>query len=147
MTKHIKPVALLSPGAATNKKSSPLKPRESAAEKLTTASAAQVAESPRSAGKAFGWSLAVVLLGLILTPKPELIVYQQLNIQAKSVYWPGIFGFGAGLMDSQMLVFLDDERHEMRLCYAQTAAIQCSKYRILQRGGLVDVGHYLLDRG
>jgi len=145
MAKQIKPVALLSPSATPNKKSSPNKARETEPEQATSVSTSNVSALPASPGKALGWSLAVVLAGLILTPKPELIVYQQLNIQAKSVYWPGIFGFGAGLTDSQMLVYLDDERHEMRLCYAETSAIQCSKYRILQRGGLIDVGHYLLD--
>ncbi len=145
MAKQIKPVALLTPSAATNKKNSATKTREAEPAKATAVAAGNVPAPSALPGKTLGWTAAVLLLAFILTPKPELIVYQQLNIQAKSVYWPGIFGFGAGLADSQMLVYLDDERREMRLCYAETSAVQCSKYRITHRGGLLDVGRYLLD--
>jgi len=100
------------------------------------------------------WCLLIILLALLLTPKPELIIYKQQNIQATSVYpsslkmrvyWSGVFGLGAGLSDSQMLVFLDDERCEMRLCYAGELAVQCNKYQIIDRGGMLEVGRYVLD--
>jgi hypothetical protein len=84
-----------------------------------------------------GWCLLLIFLALLLAPKPEFIVYQQQNIQAKSVYWSGIFGLGAGLSDSQMLVLIDDERREMRLCYAGELAVQCSKYQIIDLGRML----------
>jgi hypothetical protein len=85
-------------------------------------------------------------LTLRLIPKPELIVYQQQNIQAKSIDWSGIFGLGEGLNDSQMFVFLDDQRRKIRLCYAAEVAVQYSKFQITHRGGMLEVGRYLLDR-
>lgn len=146
MAKPIKPVSLLSPDTTRHKSSNSSKPAEvglSSPAKAVPLSTG--ASSPGAKHRILSWSLAVLLLALLLTPKPELIVYQQLNIQAKSVYWPGFFGMGAGLTDSQMLVFFDNERREMRLCYAGEPAVQCSKYQIIYRGGLLDVGRYLLD--
>ena len=61
------------------------------------------------------------------------------------MYWSGIFGLGAGLRDSQTLVLLDDEWREIRLCYAGEQAVQCSKYQIIRRGGMLEVSRYLLD--
>lgn len=144
MAKQIKPVALLSPGAARNKNTNTAKLPETATGQKATAAQSAVTTRSAAASRVLGWSLVMVLLALLLIPKPELIVYQQQNIQAKSVYWSGIFGMGAGLSDSQMLVFIDDERREMRLCYAGELAVQCSKYHIIQRGGLLDVGRYLM---
>lgn len=146
MAKHIKPVALLKPETARNKSNSTTKaPETTLSQQKTVQHGAGTARTKTSA-RILGWSLFMLLLAILLIPKPELIVYQQQNIQAKSLYWPGIFGLGAGLSDSQMLVFLDDERREMRLCYAGAQAVQCSKYQIIHRGGLLDVGRYLLDR-
>ena len=146
MAKQIKPVALLSPSATRSKNQPSAKSTTTEAGRISDAE--QVADKIRSSAgpRLLGWFLLIVALALVLTPKPELIVYQQQNIQAKSVYWPGVFGWGAGLSDSQMLVYVDDERHEMRLCYAGELAVQCSKYHIVHRGGLLEVGAYLMGQ-
>lgn len=146
MAKQIKPVALLSPSRARNKNASAA--QASTTETVQKSTVQHNADTMPSASptRLLSWCLFLILLALLLTPKPELIVYQQQNIQAKSVYWSGIFGLGAGLSDSQMLVFLDDDRREMRLCYAGELAVQCSKYQIIHRGGMLEVGRYLLDQ-
>lgn len=146
MAKQIKPVALLSPRTARNKNTSTAK--ASATGTVQKPNAQHNSDTQPSAvpTRLLSWCVLLILLALLLTPKPELIVYQQQNIQAKSVYWPGVFGMGAGLSDSQMLVFLDHERREMRLCYAGEQAVQCSKYQIIHRGGMLEVARYLLDR-
>jgi hypothetical protein len=146
MAKHIKPVALLTPTAAGNKNSHPTKAVPAEVSRQSDTKPATEKMQPAMGRKLLGWSVLMVILALLLIPKPELIVYQQQNIQAKSIYWSGIFGLGAGLNDSQMLVFLDDQRREMRLCYAAEVAVQCSKYHVIHRGGVFEVGRYLLDR-
>lgn len=146
MAKHIKPVALLKPDSAGNKNRTTSKTQTAEVKQTFDTKPTTETAQPAVGRKLLGWSLLMVILALVLIPKPELIVYQQQNIQAKSIYWSGIFGFGAGLSDSQMLVFLDDERREMRLCYTAEVAVQCSKYHVIQRGGLLEVGHYLLER-
>jgi hypothetical protein len=94
-----------------------------------------------------GWCLLPVVLALLLTPKHEVIVIRS-RISRQLVvwvYWSGIFGVGADLSDNQMLVFLNNERREMRLCYAGELAVQCSKYQIINRGGMLEVGRYVWD--
>lgn len=146
MAKQIKPVALLSPGTARNKNASTVKASVNATEQRPGAPHKADTQPAASPVRLLGWCALLVLLGLIFIPKPELIVYQQQNVQAKSIYWPGVFGLGAGLSDSQMSVFLDNERREMRLCYTGELAVQCSKYHIIHRGGLIDVGRFLLEQ-
>lgn len=151
MAKQIKPVSLMESGSKTAKPIYGANPRDTAAplsaSHTQTAVAPKTAVSAKSAvgQKLFGGGLIMVLLGLILIPKPELIVYRQQNIQTSSIYWPGIFGLGAGLNDSKMQVFLDDARREMRLCYTNEAEVHCSTYQITERGGVIDVGRYLLE--
>lgn len=146
MAKQIKPVTLLSPSAASNKNTSTTKAPVTAVNQKPAEQHSPDTMPSTAPARLLGWCLLLMLLALLLTPKPELIVYQQQNIQAKSVYWSGIFGLGAGLSDSQMLVFIDDERREMRLCYAGEQAVQCSKYQIIHRGGILEVSRYLLDQ-
>lgn len=145
MAKQIKPVSLLSPNSATRQATVATKPRHAAAEQAPTNPQSAEAHNRSVVKQLSAGILMTCIFSLILIPKPELIVYRQLNIQASSIYWPGIFGLGAGLTDSQMQVYLDDDRHEMRLCYTDEPTVQCSKYQITSRGGLIEVGKYLLS--
>ncbi|MEC8207870.1 MAG: hypothetical protein VX076_08345, partial [Pseudomonadota bacterium] len=43
------------------------------------------------------YTLAAVVLILLITPKPILITYEKLGMVSQSVFWPGIFGYGANL--------------------------------------------------
>ncbi len=91
------------------------------------------------AGKVLSYLLLLLLLTLILLPKPELLRYQKLNTVTTSIYWPGVYGVGEGLVDSDLTVYIDRARQELNLCYQHEQAQQCSRYQILQQGGLVDV--------
>lgn len=97
------------------------------------------AKVPAIAGKVLSYLLLLLLLALILLPKPELLRYQKLNTVATSIYWPGVYGVGEGLVDSDLTVYIDRARQELNLCYQHEQAQQCSRYQILQQGGMVDV--------
>lgn len=90
-------------------------------------------------GKAFSYLLLLLVLVLIILPKPELLRYQKLNTLATSIYWPGVYGFGAGLVDSDLAVYIDRSRQELNLCYQHEQTQQCTRYQILHQGGLVEV--------
>ncbi len=89
--------------------------------------------------KVLSYLMLLLILLLILLPKPELLRYQKLNTVATSIYWPGLYGVGEGLVDSDLAVYIDRSRQELNLCYQHEQAQQCSRYQILQQGGLVDV--------
>lgn len=91
------------------------------------------------AGRVLSYLLLLLILLLIVLPKPELLRYQKLNTDATSIYWPGIYGVGEGLVDSDLAVYIDRSRQELNLCYQHEQAQQCTRYQILQQGGLVDV--------
>lgn len=91
------------------------------------------------AGRVLSYLLLLLILLLMVLPKPELLRYQKLNTVATSIYWPGIYGVGEGLVDSDLAVYIDRSRQELNLCYQHEQAQQCTRYQILQQGGLVDV--------
>jgi hypothetical protein len=90
-------------------------------------------------GKMLSYLLLLLVMALILLPKPELLRYQKLHTVATSIYWPGLYGVGEGLVDSDLAVYIDRSRQELNLCYQHEQTQQCTRYQILQQGGLVDV--------
>lgn len=81
--------------------------------------------------------LCTFLALLILFPKPQLLHYGTLQMDTKSIYWPGMFGYGEGLIDSHQRVLLDEERQEMYLCFPNQKKEDCTKYRIKQQEGMI----------
>ncbi len=150
MAKEIKKVGLLK-DVDSNKKpaSTPATPSQATA--ASTTAAAQIARSAAKAqpdAKSGGKFWLVVLISfvvlLVVFPKPELIVYRKMNIQASSIYWPGLFGRGEGLLDSNLQVSFDTGRNEMNLCFEAKSKTDCQTYTIDRRDGLVGViGHLL----
>ncbi len=149
MAKEIKKVGLLK-DVDSNKKPAATSTTTSQA----TAGGATAAQTARSSAKAQpdaksgGKFWLVVLISfvvlLVVFPKPELIVYRKMNIQASSIYWPGLFGRGEGLLDSNLQVSFDTGRNEMNLCFEAKSKTDCQTYTIDRRDGLVGViGHLL----
>ncbi len=145
MTKEIKKVGLLK-DAGASKKTAPAQAQPSQTDSIkSTASPARELASkplPQRTGKLGLMALLACLVLLILIPKPELIVYRKMNIQAQSIYWPGFMGHDAKLLDSELSVTIDDARREMTLCFEQNK--NCQKYHIEKQEGLVGVIKYLL---
>jgi hypothetical protein len=81
--------------------------------------------------------LVTLLVLLILLPKPQLLHYGTLQMDTKSIYWPGMFGYGEGLIDSHQRVLIDEERQEMYLCFPNQKKEDCTKYRIKQQEGMI----------
>ena len=153
MTKNIRKVGLLKDSKPTPKTT----PQTSNAQTglisensgATTSSTIAAATSTSVAGKILGklliYTSVILVLALIVLPKPELLRYQKMNTVATSIYWPGAFGIGEGLVDSNLAVYIDNSRQELNLCYELQQEQQCSRYQILHRGGLIDVILHLLS--
>ncbi len=110
----------------------------------TARSSAKAQPDAKSGGKIWLVVLISFVVLLVVFPKPELIVYRKMNIQASSIYWPGLFGRGEGLLDSNLQVSFDTGRNEMNLCFEAKSKTDCQTYTIDRRDGLVGViGHLL----
>lgn len=149
MTKNIKKVGLLKDSAPATKAKLQAATTNTAAVTANQNAAATTA-TPSNKGSIVGKILSYVgillLLAVIVVPKPELLRYQKMNTVTTSIYWPGVFGVGAGLLDSHLSVYIDNARQELNLCYQHQQSQQCSRYQIVHQGGLVDVIMYLLER-
>jgi hypothetical protein len=98
----------------------------------------------KSFGKIGLIALSLFLIVIVMLPKPELIVYRKMNIQASSVYWPGLFGSQARLLDSDLQVSIDANRNEMNLCFEIKSKTDCQTFIIERRDGLFGViGHLM----
>ncbi len=148
MAKEIKKVGLLK-DVDSNKKTAATSTSTSQAATtgiVTTSQPTRTTSKPeeKSAGKFWLGLLVCILVLLIVVPKPELIVYRKMNIQASSIYWPGLFGHGEGLLDSNLQVSFETGRNEMNLCFEAKSKTDCQTYTIDRRDGLVAViGHLL----
>jgi len=80
-------------------------------------------------------SIIVIVLGFLITPKPQLITYQKLGLVTQSVYWPGLLGYGANLFDSSLQPRADLERNTIYLCQDLKQPATCQKYRITEKSG------------
>jgi hypothetical protein len=147
MAKNIKKVGLLKDADSSKK---PASAPASSAKSANTVTQQQFKTIPleeaetKSKGKLWLYLLLLIIIVLVAIPKPELIVYRKMNIQASSIYWPGLFGHGAGLLDSHLQVIIDAGRNEMSLCFEAKSNTDCQTYLIERRDGLFGViGHLL----
>ncbi|MBD55267.1 hypothetical protein [uncultured Pseudoalteromonas sp.] len=81
------------------------------------------------------YTLAAVVLILLITPKPILITYEKLGMVSQSVFWPGIFGYGANLFDSTLSPRADLSRNVIYLCQDKRKPDTCQKYRVTDKSG------------
>ena len=85
--------------------------------------------------KARWYTLAAVVLILLITPKPILITYEKLGMVSQSVFWQGIFGYGANLFDSTLSPRADLSRNVIYLCQDKRKPDTCQKYRVTDKSG------------
>ncbi len=117
----------------SNKRKAPTTTPKTAAEQSNSANTT-VQAKPKS--RTLMITLAILLLGFLITPKPQLITYQKLGLVTQSVYWPGIFGYGANLFDSSLEPRADLERNTLYLCQNLKQPDSCQKYRITEQKGV-----------
>ena len=72
---------------------------------------------------------------ILVIPKPQLLTYEKLGLVTQSVYWPGLFGYGAMLFDSNLQPNADLARNSLYLCQNNKQPDTCQKYRITEQGG------------
>jgi hypothetical protein len=70
-------------------------------------------------------------------PKPTLLTYKKLGMVGKSIYWPGVFGYGATLVDSHLHPKFDDKRKSLYLCSDLQNPQSCQKYQVIADDGLI----------
>lgn len=56
---------------------------------------------------------------------------------SKSIYWPGVFGYGATLVDSHLHPKFDDKRKSLYLCSDLQNPQSCQKYQVIADDGLI----------
>ena len=79
--------------------------------------------------------VGMIVLIAVTVPKPQLITYEKLGLVTQSVYWPGMFGYGATLFDSSLHPQADLTRNSLYLCRNMKQPDSCQKYRITENAG------------
>ncbi|TMP38000.1 hypothetical protein [Pseudoalteromonas rubra] len=97
--------------------------------------AAQQAQA--KSGKTRWIIAAVILLLVILFPKPKLITYEKIGLVAQSVYWPGLPGVDPVLFDSNLHIRPALERNTLYLCQDERDPDSCQKYQIIKQQGFI----------
>ncbi|TMP27311.1 hypothetical protein CWB99_15030 [Pseudoalteromonas rubra] len=80
---------------------------------------------------------AILLLLIIIFPKPKLITYEKLGLVAQSVYWPGLPGVQPILFDSNLHIRPALERNTLYLCQDERDPDSCQKYQIIEQQGFI----------
>lgn len=80
--------------------------------------------------------LGVIIIALIIVPKPKLIHYQKLSIDAYSIYVPYLFEENGFLVDSKQQAIIDDKLNLLFLCRGKQKAGECLQYKIIETRGL-----------
>ncbi|WP_372760009.1 hypothetical protein [Pseudoalteromonas sp.] len=96
------------------------------------------ANQPATAQSKRGVLIASLLLLLLLIsfPKPTLLTYKKLDMVSESIFWPGLFGYGTTLVDSNLRPKLDKQRKALYLCIDANNLKSCQKYQIVADNGL-----------
>jgi len=56
---------------------------------------------------------------------------------SNSIYWPGVFGYGARLLDSNLQPQLDSKRKVLYLCTDTVNSNSCQKYKVIADNGVI----------
>ncbi len=83
------------------------------------------------------YTLIVIVLIILITPKPVLITYEKLGMVSQSVFWPGVFGYGANVFDSTLSPRANLGRNVIYLCQDKHKPDTCQKYRITENSGFI----------
>lgn len=124
------------PESKTANKPQPQKVPQQAQQKQTK-SAAQVNKSS-GIKKFFQLILVLFMIGLIIVPKPKLLVYQKLGLVANSVYIPGWFGAAGHIIDSSQRVIIEENLGLVYFCYQKDQPIEhCNRYTFVEEKGMI----------
>tara|TARA_R110000823_G_scaffold104471_7_gene222427 strand:+ start:1738 stop:2250 length:513 start_codon:yes stop_codon:yes gene_type:complete len=82
-------------------------------------------------------TLGLLLFIIIIIPKPTLLSYHKLGMVSNSIYWPGVFGYGATLLDSNLQPQLDSKRKALYLCTNTVNSKSCQKYKVIADNGII----------
>ena len=82
-------------------------------------------------------TLAIIAVIIVAFPKPTLLTYKKLGMVSESIYWPGVFGYGATLIDSNLHPKFDDKRKSLYLCRDLQNPQSCQKYQVIADDGLI----------
>ncbi|MFT4925416.1 MAG: hypothetical protein ACI8WB_001509 [Phenylobacterium sp.] len=87
----------------------------------------------------------LLLIGLIVVPKPQLIIYKKLSLVAQSVYLPGWFGAPGKFLDSNQRVIINKSLGLVYLCFSiEQPKEKCNRFQFLEQKGLFSaISHYL----
>ncbi|CAM4322235.1 hypothetical protein [Pseudoalteromonas ostreae] len=77
----------------------------------------------------------VIVFAILIIPKPQLLTYEKSGLVTQSVYWPGLFGYGAMLFDSNLQPNADLARNSLYLCQNNKQPDTCQKYRVTEQAG------------
>jgi hypothetical protein len=89
--------------------------------------------------------VGIILVAMIIVPKPHVLVYKKLNLVAQSIYIPGWFGQPGHFLDSPQRVIVDKQLALVYLCFSKTQPKeQCNRYQFIEQKGLIDTFNYYL---
>lgn len=116
------------------------KPKVAAAptpEALAEAKALQEAKVKRKQ-KLLGILGGVILLALIISPKPKLVRYSKGNTEIQSVYLPGWFGTPGRLLDSSAKdIEVNSDKDYFYICHKYNKQKDCQRYQVIEVKGMM----------
>ena len=124
------------PNSAEQKNSQSQKVPQQAQQKQTKTSSKA---TQKSATKKFTQiMLGAFILGLIIVPKPKLLVYKKLDLVGQSIYLPGWFGTPGQLLDSKQRVIIEDSLGLVYLCYQENLPKEhCNRFKFVEQKGMI----------
>ncbi|WP_166109927.1 hypothetical protein [Pseudoalteromonas sp. Z9A5] len=81
-------------------------------------------------------TLSIVAVIILAFPKPTLLTYKKLGMVSESIYWSGVFGYGATIIDSNLHPQLDSKRKYLYLCSDLKNPQSCQRYQVIADKGL-----------
>ncbi|WP_199609408.1 hypothetical protein [Flocculibacter collagenilyticus] len=96
----------------------------------------QLAEKKAKAAKIKFSLLALLVVIYIIIPKPQVLVYEKLNMVSESIYWPGFTKEQAIMLDTNQQVIIDEQLNIIYFCYRGENKQNCQKYTLIERKGM-----------
>ncbi|NMM41627.1 hypothetical protein [Pseudoalteromonas arctica] len=136
MSNNIKKQSLLGKTPQRKKPTAPTSKRKAPAQTNVTQPQTASSELAETKKSRTGIIVAgVIMFAILVIPKPQLLTYEKLGLVTQSVYWPGLFGYGAMLFDSNLQPNADLARNNLYLCQNNKQPDTCQKYRVTEQAG------------
>ena len=90
-----------------------------------------------SKAKLVGGMILLMVLALLLLPKPQLLEYQSAGIVTQSIYLPSYLGKPATILDTNQRAVLAEEEQSLYLCFEGQSNEQCAKYQLRKQQGVI----------